>query len=327
MVKEYLDTDSPWKEILEVYFPQFVYFFTPDVYQEIDWDKGYEFLDKEFQKIFPQSITGRRYVDKLVKVFRKDGTEAFVIIHIEVQGDRVVNFPKRMFVYNYRLIDSYDTKIFSLAVLTDNNPNWRPNKFEQEIWGCKISLEFPIVKLLDYKDKWEELEQNTNPFAVVVMAHLKTLETANDDQKRLEWKLSLSKMLYEKGYSENDVRNLFKFIDWLLMLPKGLNKVFKEEIAKHEEKKKMPYVTSIERLAKEEGIQEGIQEGIDKGELLEKQKVLRKLLSRKFGLTDQESDIISNQQNPELLDNALDEFVFAETKEEVLKHIRPRLKK
>jgi len=323
MVKEYLDTDSPWKEILEVYFPQFVYFFTPDVYQEIDWDKGYEFLDKEFQKIFPQSITGRRYVDKLVKVFRKDGTEAFVIIHIEVQGDRVVNFSKRMFVYNYRLIDSYDTKIFSLAVLTDNNPNWRPNKFEQEIWGCKISLEFPIVKLLDYKDKWEELEQNTNPFAVVVMAHLKTLETVNDDQKRLEWKLSLSKMLYEKGYSENDVRNLFKFIDWLLMLPKGLNKVFKEEIAKHEEEKKIAYVTSIERLAKEEGIQEGI----DKGELLEKQKVLRKQLSRKFGLTEQESDIISNQQNPELLDNALDEILFAETKEEVLKHIRPRLKK
>ena len=72
----------------------------------------------------------------------------------------------------------------------------------------------------------------------------------------------------------------------------------------------MPYVTSVERLAKEEG------------ELLEKQKVLRKQLSRKFGLTDQENDLITNQQDPELLDKALDEFVYAENKEEVLKHIR-----
>ena len=308
------DSDSPWKEILEEYFPQFMFFFAPQVYQEIDWDKGYEFQDKEFQKLFPHSSVGKRYVDKLVKVFKKDGTEAFVIIHVEVQGDKVVDFPKRMFVYYYRLIDSFDTKVFSLAVLTDSNPNWRPSKFEQEIWGCKVSLEFPIIKLLDYGDKWAELEQSTNPFAIVVMAHLKTLETAKDEQKRLEWKLTLSKMLYEKGYSEKDVRNLFRFIDWLLMLPKGLNQTFKEEIAKHEEEKKMPYVTSVERLAKEEGMQQG--------EILDKQKVLRKLLSRKFEITEQEGELISNQEDPELLDKALDEFVFAESKEEVLKHLQ-----
>ena len=304
------DSDSPWKDILEEYFPQFMQFFTPKAYQEIDWNQGYEFLDKEFQKIFPESTTGRRYVDKLVKVYTTDGTQAYVIIHIEVQGDKVVNFEERMYIYNYRLFDYYRTRIFSLAVLTDNNHNWRPNKFEQEIWGCELSLKFPIVKLLDYANKWEELEQSTNPFAIVVMAHLKVLETAKDEQKRYEWKLTLAKMLYEKGYSEQDVCNLFKFIDWLLMLPKGLNQQFRQELAKHEEEKNMPYVTSVERLAKEEG------------ELLKKQKVLRKQLSRKFGLTDQENDLITNQQDPELLDKALDEFVFAENKEEVLKHIR-----
>ncbi len=90
------DSDSPWKEILEEYFPQFMSFFAPQAYQEIDWDKGYEFLDKEFQKIFPQSTTGRRYVDKLVKVYRLDGNEAYVIIHIEVQGDKDKDFEERM---------------------------------------------------------------------------------------------------------------------------------------------------------------------------------------------------------------------------------------
>lgn len=35
-------------------------------------------------------------MDKLVKFYRKDGTEAFVIIHIEVQGDKDKDFEERM---------------------------------------------------------------------------------------------------------------------------------------------------------------------------------------------------------------------------------------
>lgn len=91
------DIDSPWKDILEAYFPQFVSFFAPITYDDIDWDKGYEFLDKEFQQIFPESFVGRRYVDKLVSVHQKDGTETFVVIHVEVQGGKDPEFEQRMF--------------------------------------------------------------------------------------------------------------------------------------------------------------------------------------------------------------------------------------
>ena len=121
-----------------------------------------------------------------------------------------------------------------------------------------------------------------------------------------------------KGYSKQDVYELFRFIDWLLMLPKALEKDFKDKIAEIEEEYKMTYVTSIERLGKEEGMQEGLQQG----EILDKQKVLRRQLDKKFGLTEKESQIISNQPNPELLDKALDEVLFANSKEEVLKHLQ-----
>ena len=219
-----------------------------------------------------------------------------------------------MYIYNYRLYDYYKTKIMSLAVLTDNNPTWRPNKFEQKLWGCEVTLKFPIVKILDYTSKWAELEKSTNPFALVVMAHLKALETAKDIKLRLKWKLTLVKMLYQKGYLRQDIYELFRFIDWLLMLPKGLEKEFKIELTKFEEEYKMPYVTSIERLGKEEGIQEGA--------ILDKQKVLSRLLNRKFGLNEQETELISNQFDPDLLDKAIDEFVFANSKEEVLREIQ-----
>ena len=53
-----LDSDSPWKDILETYFPQFISFFAPVADGDIDWDRGHEFLDKELQQIFPESAVG-----------------------------------------------------------------------------------------------------------------------------------------------------------------------------------------------------------------------------------------------------------------------------
>jgi predicted transposase/invertase (TIGR01784 family) len=65
-----------------------------------------------------------------------------------------------------------------------------------------------------------------------------------------------------------------------------------------------------------------IQEGIVKGTILDKQHVLMKQLSRKFGLTEAEKELITSVSDPHLLDSALDEFVFADTKEKVLQSLR-----
>ena len=37
-----MDYDSPWKEILEAFFEEFMVFFFPMAHSEIDWSKGYE---------------------------------------------------------------------------------------------------------------------------------------------------------------------------------------------------------------------------------------------------------------------------------------------
>ena len=44
------DQDSPWKEILEAYFPQAMQFFFPQTAALINWERPHEFLDKEFQQ-------------------------------------------------------------------------------------------------------------------------------------------------------------------------------------------------------------------------------------------------------------------------------------
>src|ERR1700730_11773444 len=75
------DYDSPWKEALDAYFEPFLALLFPQVHRQIDWSRGYESLDKEFQQVVRAAEVGRRYVDKLVKVWTKEGVECWVLIH------------------------------------------------------------------------------------------------------------------------------------------------------------------------------------------------------------------------------------------------------
>jgi len=86
------DLDSPWKETLEHFLAPFLAFFFPTIHEGIDWPRGYQSLDKELQQISRGARVGRRLADKLFKVWRKDGQEAWLLIHIEVQGQREQTF-------------------------------------------------------------------------------------------------------------------------------------------------------------------------------------------------------------------------------------------
>ena len=176
MTETQANYDSPWKEALEQYFEAFLAFFFPQAHREIDWEYGYEFLEQELQQIVGEAELGRRFVDKLVKVWKQTGEETWVLIHIEIQSQVDKEFTKRMYTYNYPIFDfdRYDKQVASFAVLGDSQKSWRPKEYSYELWGSRASLEFPIVKLLDYETNWNELEVSDNPFAVMVMAHLRT---------------------------------------------------------------------------------------------------------------------------------------------------------
>ena len=100
-----LDLDSPWKEALLRYLPAFLQFFFPHVHEAVDWTRGYESLDKELHRIMPEAKVGTRLADMLFKVWLQDGRETWLLIHIEVQAQPDEAFPRRMFVYYYRLFD------------------------------------------------------------------------------------------------------------------------------------------------------------------------------------------------------------------------------
>jgi hypothetical protein len=263
--------DSPWKEILEGYFADFMAFFFPEAYADIDWARGYESLDQELQQIVRDAALGRRLADKLMRVWRRNGETQMVLVHTEIQGEREPDFPKRMYTYNYRLFDRYDRPVVSLAILGDDSPGWRPDRYHQSLWGCQVGFQFPVIKLHDYREQGAMLEASANPFAIVVMAHLQTRATRTAPEARLHGKMRLVRHLYGRGYQREDVLELFRFIDWVMALPADLEKHFRDELTRFEAETHMPYITSIERM--------GIEKGIHQGETL----VLRRQLTRRFG--------------------------------------------
>ena len=87
--------------------------------------------------------------------------------------------------------------------------------------------------------------------------------------------MRLVRLLYERGYTREHVLELFRVLDWMLRLPEDLEHEFKRELITFEEQAKMPYVTGIERLSRQEGRKEGRQQG--------EARVFLRLITLKFG--------------------------------------------
>ncbi|MBS1809378.1 MAG: DUF4351 domain-containing protein [Acidobacteria bacterium] len=259
------EKDNAWKDVLNQFFREFMEFFFPAIASEIDWTRGYEFLDKELEQITRDHRIGRKLADKLVKVWLRDGREQWLLIHLEVQGAIRQDFAKRVYIYNYRIFDRYDAAVISIVLLTDGSAALKQLTWQAGRWGCELMFRFPVVSIAGYKSRWAELEAAHNPFAIAVMAHLRAKQARGDNLRKLDWKRELIFRLYERGYSHLEIYTFFRFVDWVMILPKELEQKLKTELHQYEENKHMPYISSWERFAMEEGRQQGLEQGLEQG--------------------------------------------------------------
>ncbi len=257
-----MEQDSPWKEVIEDLFEDFLAFFFPDLHRAIDFTRPPEFLENELQQIAVESETGKRVIDKLVKVYLRSGGECWLLIHLEFQGYPEKGFPERMYIYNYRIFDKFRRDVISLAVLTDDNPAFRPSEYSRVTWGTEVSFRYTVIKLLDYREHLTDLETNPNPFAMVVRAFLRALETEGNFQERYAWKKRFLLELYHVGMPRETIRVLYKFIDWIMRLPEGLEQELFGEMEKAKEVNKMSYITTAERIGMARGVAQGVAQGI-----------------------------------------------------------------
>ncbi|WP_448151902.1 Rpn family recombination-promoting nuclease/putative transposase [Castellaniella caeni] len=295
------DYDSPWKDALELYFPQALALLAPDLYAVIDWSVAPVFLDKELQAIeIPDGPPGdgRLYADKLVQVRHLSGTDAWILVHVEVQsGDtgpqEIGKITYRMYRYRTRIEDRHEAlsaragkpppSLFSLCILVASRSGPDHLEYESQFLGQGVRFSFPVVHLSQWLGRWGELKSlaRTNPFAVVIMAQLQALR--HHGARRVAPVLSLARLLYEYGYARDQVRSLLRLIEWMLRLPKDQEPIYLAALKRVKQERKMSYVLVAERLGMEKGRAKGQAEGRIEGRVEGQAELLLLQIERRFG--------------------------------------------
>jgi len=310
------DHDSPWKDALEVFFRPFMDFLYPEVAERIDWQQPVEFLDKELQKITRKAKNSRRYADELVKVQFLTGVEKWILIHVEVQGEPEVGFAERMFIYYYRIRDRYQKPVISLAVLTDTRASFRPDHYADAMAGCSVRFDFAMVKLLDWRERMDELLHDKNPFGLLIAAQL-TAKLVKDSKTRADNLVGFYRLVIKKDLDRELIRRLIVFLEWMVYLPEDISTYYNELIEQVEEDTQMPYISLIERkgikLGLEQGLEQGIEQGINRGRAA----TLCKQLQLKFGDLSDDYQARLNQGSQTELDLWTERVLFATTLEAV----------
>lgn len=290
--------DLAWKEALRAYLPEFLALFKPEVHAAIDWSQGIEFLDSETRRLRrPGGGTRgqRRTADLVARVALVDGSRALILLHVEVQARREEQFDLRMRVYNDRLVDATGLAVYSLAILVDGDPGWRSRPYVAQVFDCRATLEFPVIKLLDWKDRRQELDASPNPFALIAAATLVALETRPDQPARLEKALGIARLLLRRGFSPQDVSGLFYLLEVIMPLGKPLEERFVQEVTELEKQHASGLISPSELRGRRQGRLEGRLEG--------KLEIVRALLSGRFGELPQDLDrAISAVRDPKRLD-------------------------
>lgn len=244
-------------------------------------EKGFEFLEKELAQLFPpgQDEYKPRYVDKLVKVFTKEGEEEWILVHIEVQGYNDKHFGKRMFLYYCRIFDKFDKPITAFAIFTDTDHNYCPGKFTSSILGTSIHYTFNTYKILEQPES--ELLKSDNPFAMVVL----TVKTALKgkylaETELFDLKVELFKRLLSKNIPKDKIRSLMNFLRYYIRFEsREMIDNFDKEVERITQKATTMGIEQflLER-AKKEGIALGKEEGIELGIEKGKKELIRNLV-------------------------------------------------
>jgi len=235
--------DEGWKAILPIILKDLIEYFAPDLFPCIHWDQKIEEAHEKLDTLYYLSHSQDRVADAIFKVILKQpvntktiyttsfgkivciGNQAYIVLHIEVQTRNTQTFGQRMFQTQYRLIDRYNTPIYSIALTSFKTQ--KIEKFYYHVGKTKIGCEFTCANLLDFetpKDQKTLAKMKTQkkllPFIIDV--HLFAFRA---DKKRgeesfvQEAKQKINQVFYELklyGLSQEEKRAFARYLARLL---------------------------------------------------------------------------------------------------------------
>lgn len=190
--------------------------------KDIDLERGLRFADAELEALHLDKGHGRAVlVDKLIKVFRRDGQEELMLVHVEELADEYL--PERVFKRFTRVFDRCDVPVWVLAVVVDTvgeGGTGRLNCFSKvDAFGKEnVRLEYPVCRVADYSDA--ELIASDNAFALVLLAAKKGLLKGRvTEGELLEEKVKVARMVLGKeGLTDRKREMILAFLNERVVL-------------------------------------------------------------------------------------------------------------
>lgn len=214
------DIDGSWKGLITTYFPSFIAFFMPDLYEQVDFTRPPEFLEQEFRSALRPlrlSKKGKKITDKLVKVYLKDGTEKWILWHIEIQHTPEPHFSRRIFLY-YTLISMRypDKDIVTLVIFTGKTLPVDFNVYKRECLGTNLYFRYNTYAVINPVEK--DLLSSKNIFALAVLANQYLLSSEESPNLRLEYKKKVYKLAQKHLSTLDKIEYFINFADEMLIL-------------------------------------------------------------------------------------------------------------
>ncbi len=266
-VQDRMDYDGWWKDVIEYYWPDFLLWALPELYENADLSKKPEFLSKELRDTIHlpdgEDTNSAYFVDELVKIRMKHGGEEWVLLHIEIQGPGGKDISFRMMVYCCLIFGHFQRMPIGLAILTAPRPSERVGVYEAERYGSRMTYQYNHIEVFNLDD--EELLSSDNPFRIALYAAKKAVLCKNEEKQKLIYLRELTRLLFLKGFTDRERRDVLLFIARIINLKDAaLRQEYLEDWKrlKGEEGVKM---TFIEEYFRNEGLEQGLEQGRSEG--------------------------------------------------------------
>ena len=241
MAKLKIDFDGNWKEIITEFFEEFIQFFLPQLYPEVDFSRPFENLDKELTQILEAIGSDKlRIADKLVKVWLKDGTEKWILIHIEVQSYFEKLFSKRMYEMFSMIFNKHMHPIVAIAIYTNTKTPRLYHRFIEQNFGTTLIYRFNAYRIMQQDEA--KLLASDNIFALFALANFYVNKTRKDSRKRMVYKEKMMELALEREIPAEKMRRFFLFIDNVMKIPLDLQQEFNSSMISKLKIKDMPSV-------------------------------------------------------------------------------------
>mgnify|MGYP001024006228 CR=1 FL=1 len=215
--------DELWKELISGSFHDMLRSVLPEMARVADTSKPVRFLETELRRLarFTRRYSSshpdsRKFVDILAEVPLVSGENAWILLHVEIQGrGGKENFPLRMHRYRCLLEGRYNRPVAGLAILVQPIPaDQAEGIYCWEGYGSRVLYEYPVFKI--YEGDEEALQKSDNPFDLAHYAGMQAWKQRGSDTRKLDYMKLLLAELDRRGWSHEGKMALLWFIEGVM---------------------------------------------------------------------------------------------------------------